>query len=190
MLTVAAVRQLEGVGGSDDPADARALVELARRADRLGGVRLGHALRELAERGSPLVRGAAGAVRVLLGLEPAGVFGGRAASWVDGATDVRARQALGRALVGLLTAAEGLFDSAPEALEPLLERVTSMSDDAFLDRLPALRGGFDTLSPAARDRLLVLVEERLGTRLAALPEDTAPAVVARWARADLLARTV
>ncbi|WP_224285574.1 DUF5682 family protein, partial [Streptomyces sp. LS1784] len=185
VLTGAAVRQLEGLGGSDDPQDARALVELVRRADRLGGVRLAYVLAELAEHGSPLVRGAAGAVRVLLGQEPADVLGGRAASWVDGATGPEARQTLGRALVGLLTAAEGLFDSAPQALEPVLERVTSLPDDAFLDRLPALRGGFDTLSPAARDRLLALVEERLGTRLAALPEEAGPAVLAGWVRADL-----
>ncbi|MEU3566375.1 DUF5682 family protein [Kitasatospora sp. NPDC006786] len=188
VLTTAAVRQLEGVGGSDDPQDARALVELVRRADRLGGVRLAYTLAELAERGSPLVRGAAGAVRVLLGQEPAEVLGGRAASWVDGATGPKTRQALGRALVGLLTAAEGLFDSAPQALEPLLERVASLPDDAFLDRLPALRGGFDTLSPAARDRLLALVEESLGARLAALPEEAGPAVLAGWVRADLAAR--
>ncbi|SOB80969.1 vWA domain-containing protein [Streptomyces sp. 1331.2] len=188
VLTVAAVRQLEGLGGSDDPQDARALVELVRRADRLGGVRLAYVLAELAERGSPLVRGAAGAVRVLLGQEPAGALGGRAASWVDGATGPEARHALGRVLVGLLTAAEGLFDSAPEALEPVLERVTSLPDGAFLDRLPALRGGFDTLSPAARDRLLALVEERLGARLTALPEEVGPAVIAGWVRADLAAR--
>ncbi|MFE7590458.1 DUF5682 family protein [Kitasatospora sp. NPDC057512] len=188
VLTVAAVRQLEGLGGSDDPQDARALVELVRRADRLGGVRLAYVLAGLAEQGSPLVRGAAGAVRVLLGQEPAEVLGGRAASWVDGATGPEARQALGRTLVGLLTAAEGLFDSAPQALEPLLERVTSLPDDAFLDRLPALRGGFDTLSPAARDRLLALVEERLGARLAALPEEAGPGVLAAWVRADLAAR--
>ncbi|MFJ8621477.1 DUF5682 family protein [Kitasatospora sp. NPDC093550] len=188
VLTVAAVRQLEGLGGSDDPADARALVELVRRADRLGGVRLAYVLAELAEQGSPLVRGAAGAVRVLLGQEPAGALGGRAASWVDGATGPQARHALGRSLVGLLTAAEGLFDSAPEALAPVLERVTSLPDSAFLDRLPALRGGFDTLSPAARDRLLALVEEQLGARLTALPEEAGPAVVAGWVRADLAAR--
>ncbi|MER8098672.1 DUF5682 family protein [Kitasatospora sp. NPDC094016] len=188
VLTVAAVRQLEGLGGSDDPADARALVELARRADLDGGLRLGHVLAELADRGSPLVRGAAGAVRVLLGRERAEVLGGRAASWVDGATGPEARHALGRGLVGLLTAAEGLFAAAPQALEPVLERITSLPDTAFLDRLPALRGGFETLSPAARDRLLVLVEERLGTRLAGLPEDVPPAVVAGWVRADLAAR--
>ncbi|MFD0272908.1 DUF5682 family protein [Kitasatospora sp. NPDC127111] len=187
-LTVAAVRQLAGLGGSDDPADARALVELARRADRSGGVRLRHALAELADGGSPLVRGAAGAVRVLLGQDDPEAFGGRAASWVDGATGPDTRHTLGRSLVGLLTAAEGLFASAPEVLEPVLERVTALPDTAFLDRLPALRGGFDTLSPAARDRLLTLVEERLGTRLHALPDTVAPALLAAWTRADLAAR--
>ncbi|MFE2721862.1 DUF5682 family protein [Kitasatospora sp. NPDC059327] len=188
LLTDAAVRQLEGLGGSDDPADARALVELARRADLSGGVRLGHTLAELADGGSPLIRGAAGAVRVLLGQDGSAVFGGRAASWVDGATDAGTRHALGRSLVGLLTAAEGLFATAPEALEPVLERVTALPDTAFLDRLPALRGGFDTLAPAARDRLLTLVEERLGSRLHALSDTVAPALLAAWARADLAAR--
>ncbi|MFF2042594.1 DUF5682 family protein [Kitasatospora sp. NPDC058170] len=188
LLTVAAVRQLEGLGGSDDPQDARALVDLARRADESGGLRLAHTLAELADGGSPLVRGAAGAVRVLLGHQPPTVFGERAASWVDGATGPQTRQALGRSLIGLLTAAEGLFATAPEVLEPVLERVTTLSDEGFLDRLPALRGGFDTLSPAARERLLTLVEERLGTRLGALPDTVDPALLTGWARADLVAR--
>ncbi|MFD7410751.1 DUF5682 family protein [Kitasatospora purpeofusca] len=189
VVTVAAVRQLEGLGGSDEADDARALVELARRADLSGGLRLRHALAELADRGSPLVRGAAGAVRVLLRQEVPGVFGDRAASWVDGATGPDARHALGRSLVGLLTAAEGLLSTAPEVLEPLLERIATLPDNAFLDRLPALRGGFDTLSPAARERLLTLVEERLGARLDALPEEVPPALLADWSRADLAARS-
>ncbi|MER7703639.1 DUF5682 family protein [Kitasatospora sp. NPDC097605] len=188
VVTVAAVRQLEGLGGSDEPDDARALVELARRADLGGGVRLRQALTELADGGSPLVRGAAGAVRVLIRQEEPAVFGDRAASWVDGATGPEARHALGRSLVGLLTAAEGLFSTAPEVLEPVLERVVTLADGAFLDRLPALRGGFDTLSPAARDRLLQLVEERLGTRLDTLPEEVPPALLAELSRADLAAR--
>ncbi|MET8699425.1 DUF5682 family protein [Kitasatospora sp. NPDC004723] len=188
VVTVAAVRQLEGLGGSDDADDARALVELARRADLSGGIRLRHVMAELADGGSPLVRGAAGAVRVLLRQEEPAVFGDRAASWVDGATGPDARHALGRSLVGLLTAAEGLFSTAPGVLEPVLERVVTLSDSAFLDRLPALRGGFDTLSPAARDRLLQLVEERLGTRLETLPEEVPPALLADWSRADLAAR--
>ncbi|CAN3983915.1 DUF5682 family protein [Kitasatospora purpeofusca] len=189
VVTVAAVRQLEGLGGSDEADDARALVELARRADLSGGLRLRHALAELADRGSPLVRGAAGAVRVLLRQEVPAVFGDRAASWVDGATGPDARHALGRSLVGLLTAAEGLLSTAPEVLEPLLERIATLPDNAFLDRLPALRGGFDTLSPAARERLLTLVEERLGARLDALPEEVPPALLADWSRADLAARS-
>ncbi|WP_078879638.1 DUF5682 family protein [Kitasatospora purpeofusca] len=189
VVTVAAVRQLEGLGGSDEAEDARALVELARRADLAGGLRLRHTLAELADRGSPLVRGAAGAVRVLLRQEVPAVFGDRAASWVDGATGPDARHALGRSLVGLLTAAESLFATAPEALEPLLERIATLPDNAFLDRLPALRGGFDTLSPAARDRLLTLVEERLGARLDTLPEEVPPALLADWSRADLAARS-
>ncbi|MFJ4667349.1 DUF5682 family protein [Kitasatospora purpeofusca] len=189
VVTVAAVRQLEGLGGSDEAEDARALVELARRADLSGGLRLRHTLAELADRGSPLVRGAAGAVRVLLRQEVPAVFGDRAASWVDGATGPDARHALGRSLVGLLTAAESLFATAPEALEPLLERIATLPDNAFLDRLPALRGGFDTLSPAARDRLLTLVEERLGARLDTLPEEVPPALLADWSRADLAARS-
>ena len=187
-LTAAAVRQLEGLGGSDDPADARALLELARRADDCGGIRLGHTLARLAADGTPLIRGAAGAVRVLLGQEPPAAFGDRVASWVDGATDPGSRRTLARALTGLLTAAEGLLATAPAVLAPLSERVTALPDTAFLDRLPALRGGFDTLSPAARDRLLALVEERLGERVDALPQTLAPALLAAWTRADLVAR--
>ncbi|WP_354643106.1 DUF5682 family protein [Kitasatospora camelliae] len=189
-LTAAAVRLLEGLAGSDEPADARALLEFARRADPDGGLRLGHTLADLAERGTPLIRGAAGAVQVLLGHRPAEDFGDRVASWVDGATTPDRRRGLGRSLTGLLTAAEGLLAAAPAALEPLLERIGALPDRAFLERLPALRGGFDTLSPAARDRLLAVVEERLGEHLAHLPEDLAPETLAHWAAADLAARHV
>ncbi|MFJ8439849.1 DUF5682 family protein [Kitasatospora griseola] len=190
LLTVAAVRGLDGLAGSDDVADARALVEFARRADVDGGLRLGHALRGLADDGSPLIRGAAGATRVLLGHQEPAEFGGRAASWVDAATAPDRRVALSRSLSGLLTAAEGLLTAAPAALEPLLARVTELPDEAFLDRLPALRGGFDTLSPAARDRLLAVVEERLGTHVDTLPTELDPATLATWARADLAARHI
>ncbi|MFI7500798.1 DUF5682 family protein [Streptomyces sp. NPDC049687] len=188
LLTSAAVRQVDGLTGSEDPADAHALLELAHRADLLGGIRLTDALARLAADGSPLMRGAAGAVRVLLGQEDARVFGDRVASWVDGAVDADARSALTARLSGLLTAAGPLLEAAAEALEPLLDRVSELADRAFLDRLPALRGGFDTLSPAARDRLLSAVEEHLdATRLA----DTGgvdPVALAVWTQADLAAR--
>ncbi|MFG3153319.1 DUF5682 family protein [Streptomyces sp. NPDC048219] len=188
LLTAAAVRQVDGLGGAEDPADAHALLELAHRADLLGGVRLTDALARLAEDGSPLMRGAAGAVRVLLGHEDARELGERVAAWVDTANDPASRAALTARLTGLLTAAGPLLESAAPALEPLLNRVSELPDREFLDRLPALRGGFDALSPAARDRLLSIVEERLTVRHLADTGTVDPVALARWTGADLAAR--
>ncbi|WP_282699984.1 DUF5682 family protein [Streptomyces sp. CC219B] len=188
LLTGAAVRQVDGLTGSEDPADAHGLLELAQRADELGGIRLTDALARLAADGSPLMRGAAGAVQVLLGHEDPGAFGGRVASWIDSATGPGARSALTARLSGVLTAAGPLLEAAPAALEPLLDRVSSLPDRGFLDRLPALRGGFDTLSPAARDRLLTTVEERLALTHLADTGDVDPVALAAWTRADLTAR--
>ncbi|WP_052850764.1 DUF5682 family protein [Streptomyces avicenniae] len=187
LLTTAAVRQIEGLTGSTDPADAHALVELAHRADVFGGLRLTTELAALAADGSPLMRGAAGAVRVLLGHGTPEALGDLVASWVDAATTPAARTALTGRLTGLLTAAGPLLEAAPAALAPLLDRITDLPDRQFLDRLPALRGGFDTLSPAARDRLLAVVEDRLGDRIAPLAATDA-ATAERWTRADLTAR--
>ncbi|WP_406443904.1 DUF5682 family protein [Streptomyces sp. NBC_00631] len=188
LLTTAAVRQVDGLTGSEDPADAHALLELAHRADLSGGIRLADALTRLAADGSPLMRGAAGAVRVLLGQEDPEAFGGRVASWVDGAVDAETRSALTARLTGLLTAAGRLLETAAPALQPLVDRVSGLSDQGFLDRLPALRGGFDTLSPADRERLLTGVEERLGVDRVADTGAIDPAALATWTRADLTAR--
>ncbi|MFI9775410.1 DUF5682 family protein [Streptomyces sp. NPDC051956] len=189
LLTVAAVRSLDGLTGSEDPEDARALVELARRADVFGGMRLADSLARLADGGTPLMRGAAAAVRVLLGHTPAAALGVRAASWVDTAGGPGTRAELTARLTGLLTAAGSLLETAPEALAPLLDRVGELPDTPFLERLPALRGGFDTLSPAARDRLLTVIEERIdGTLDADLPPDTDARTLAAWTTADLAAR--
>ncbi|MFD8658717.1 DUF5682 family protein, partial [Streptomyces globisporus] len=187
LLTAAAVRQVEGLTGSEKPEDARALLELAQRADRLGGIRLTDALARLAADGAPLIAAAAGAVRVLTGHEEAGAFGERVASWVDGAVDSTSRATLTARLSGVLTVAGPLLTVGAGALDPLLGRVVELDDSAFLARLPALRGGFDTLSPAARDRLLGTVEERLGERVDDLDADD-PAELARRTAADLAAR--
>ncbi|MFC9202978.1 DUF5682 family protein [[Kitasatospora] papulosa] len=187
LLTSAAVRQVDGLTGSEDPEDARALLELAQRADRVGGIRLTAALVRLAADGTPLIAAAAGAVRVLTGHEEAEAFGVRVASWVDGAVDSTSRATLTARLIGVLTVAGPLLTTGSGALDPLLHRVVELDDAAFLARLPALRGGFDTLSPAARDRLLDTVEERLGERVDSLDADDPAALAARTA-ADLSAR--
>ncbi|MFG2987855.1 DUF5682 family protein [Streptomyces sp. NPDC048257] len=183
-LIEAAVRCLPGLAGSEDPADAAALVALADRAAAHHlGLRTDDALAALAASASPLMQGAALAVRVLLDLDPAAELGGRAAGWIDGAGTADSRRALTRRLGGLLTAAGPLLQSSPAALTPLLDRVEHLADQDFLDRLPALRGGFDALSPAARDRLLDTVTERLGDRID-LALDASPALLALWAAAD------
>ncbi|PBC70748.1 VWA domain containing CoxE-like protein [Streptomyces sp. TLI_235] len=187
VLLDAAVRGLPGLAGSEDPADATALVALATRAgDHRLGLRMDAALAELARTGSPLVQGAALASRVLLDLDTADRLGARAAGWVDAAADPEGRRRLARLLTGLLTAGGPLLQYAPDALGPLLERIDVLPDRGFLERLPALRAGFDALSPAGRGRLLDTVTERLGER----PDLTlaAPAgLLALWTAADTAA---
>lgn len=188
VLLDAAVRGLPGLAGSDDAGDAAALVDLAVRAggDRIG-LRLDEALGGLARAGSPLIQGAALAARVLLDLTDLETMGTRVAGWIDAATGPDTRRHLHRLLGGVLTAAHPLLQSAPAALDPLLERIERLTDAEFLDRLPALRGGFDVLTPAARDRLLHTVAERLGDRLD-VTLSAAPELLARWAAADAAGR--
>lgn len=188
VLLDAAVRGLPGLAGSDTAADAAALVDLAVRAgeERIG-LRLDDALGYLARAGSSLIQGAALAARVLLDLTDLETMGTRVAGWIDAATGPDTRRQLHRLLGGLLTAAHPLLQSAPAALDPLLERIERLTDTEFLDRLPALRGGFDALTPAARDRLLHTVAERLGDRLD-LALSAPPELLARWAAADAVGR--
>lgn len=184
-LLEAAIRALPGLAGSDDPEDAGALVALtARAAEHRLGLRMDDALEALARCGSALIQGAALAARVLLDLDDAEVLGARVAGWVDAATVPDGRQRLSRLLTGVLTAAGPLLHSAPAVLDPLLDRIDGLPDQGFLDRLPALRGGFDTLAPAARDRLLGTVTERLGGRLD-LALSVSPGLLALWTAADM-----
>ncbi|WP_217178338.1 DUF5682 family protein [Streptomyces sp. AC495_CC817] len=183
-LLEAAVRALPGLAGSDQPEDAAALVALASRAgEHRLGLRMDDALGTLARSGSPLIQGAALAARVLLDLDGADTVGTRAAGWIDTATGPDGRLALALRLSGLLSAAAPLLQSAPTALDPLLDRIDTLTDQGFLDRLPALRGGFDTLTPAGRDRLLGTVTERLGDRLD-LSLSASPELLALWTAAD------
>ncbi|GAB3239250.1 DUF5682 family protein [Kineosporia babensis] len=176
----AAIRQVDGLAGSTDLADARALLALVVRHDQIGaGLRLDAALKRLAGEGSPLMRGAAAAVRVLLGLDEAAELGDRAAAWLDldAPGEITAR------LSGLLIVAGPLLEAGGDVLDPLLARLEQMPETLFLRRLPAVRGGFDVLTPAARSRLLTAVEARLEDRLD-LGVSTDPGLLGRWAQAD------
>lgn len=188
-LETAAVTQVEGLSGSTDPADARALVELGQRHDVHGtGLRLAAALRTLADDGAPVIAGAAGAVRVLLGLTTARELGERMASWLDNATDPDRRTVLRDRLTGVLAAASPLLE-APDSLDPLLDRVESLSDKDFLARLPALRGAFTSIGPGARARVLTLVEDRTGNRVDT-PAAADPEALAVWLTAERAAAAI
>ncbi|MFI1675539.1 DUF5682 family protein [Streptomyces sp. NPDC020607] len=190
-LGAAGVRALDGLAGSTEAVDARALVDLAvRAAEEGGGLRLADALARLDAEGTPLIRGAAGTARVLLGQRDADDFGVRLASRVDGAVTPELRAELSAFLRGTLVAAGPLLETG-RAMGPLLDRVESLTDRAFLDRLPALRAGFDALSPAARTRMLAAVEDRTGLSADTLPTTVAdPAALARLAAADVAGREV
>ncbi|GID27416.1 DUF5682 family protein [Paractinoplanes brasiliensis] len=177
-LQAAAVAAVAGLTGSQRLEDARALLDLVQSADESGRrLRLGHAIKTLARDGSPLMRGAAAAVGVLLGHEEPQAFGVRLGSWAD----LPGAEATDR-LRGALSVAGALLQSPGEALTPLLTVIETMPDDTFVRRLPALRGGFDALSPADRDRLLETVTDRHGDFSAALPTDAI--TLAAWMAAD------
>ncbi|WP_328476298.1 DUF5682 family protein [Actinoplanes sp. NBC_00393] len=174
----AAVAAVPGLAGSNRVSDARALHDLVQAADEAGRLmRLDHAVRGLARDGSPLMSGAAAAVGTLLGHSAPDEFGRRLASWAD----LPAAEATDR-LRGALSVAGGLLQAGGEILTPLLDSVDEMPDEDFVRRLPALRGGFDAMSPADRDRLLRTVSDRHGAVSPQLPAD--PATVMSWLAAD------
>ena len=187
-LLAAALAAAEGVEGSVRDEDARALlalVYLVDGSDGLGSARLGWLLDRMATGGSPLIQGTAGALRVLAGRTTAADFGQTLGSWVDGATSREASRELTARLRGATLVAAPLFEADPEVIGGLVERVEALEDEAFLARLTALRGGFDGLSPAARQRLLDVLAERLDVdldRQAVLEDD--PEFLGSLSRAD------
>lgn len=179
-FTSAAVRELRGIRGSDDPEDARALAVFVAQGGS-HALSLGHALEQLAGDGSPLMQGAAAGL--LLDDDSAG----RVASWLDAPTP-EARRALRRRLVGLLTTALPRFDSSPATIA-LVDRVGGIPDDEFVSLLPALRGGFDVLPEQAREALLTDLARELGRArdLVLSPEETLAATRYDTAARDRLA---
>jgi hypothetical protein len=187
-LAAAALVSIEGLGGSDKLEDATALLALVQRVARaepgvaaLGDARLRFTLERLEDAGSPLMQGAGGAVRVLLGHLGADAFGERMGAWVDIAGSDSAGLA-GR-MAGALAMAAPLLEAAPSITEPLIARIGALDDAAFLQRLPALREAFDVLSPAARQRFLHALRPSLATSFDTRLDHPA-AVLGRWADAD------
>lgn len=194
-LLAACVRAVDGLAGATDLSAAVALAGLARvfeqAPDRLGDGRLLHALRQLSRDASPIVRGSAGAALAALEVarDPATPawerLGEEVGSWVDACADAGARGELGGRLQGAVAVAGPQFEAHPGLMGPLLGRVSALDDEGFLLRLPALRDGFDVLSPASRDRLFAVIREQVGGGAdASLELDAEPMLLAAWAAAD------
>jgi Family of unknown function (DUF5682) len=192
-LITAAVRQVEGLSGSNRVEDARALLSLVQRdraagSQLIGQQRLRHALEQLSENGSPLMQGTASALRVVLGFASVSSLGERLGSWVDAASDRSAQSALAMRLRGALLAAAPILQAAPEISRALVERVAALDTPAFLRRLPALRDGFEVLSPADRCRFLDAIRDRLGDATVDLRLDYSSDMLSALTEADVYGR--
>ncbi|WJZ00092.1 VWA domain containing CoxE-like protein [Corynebacterium hansenii] len=208
-LSDAVVREMPGVAGSDDDADAALLAGVAGLLPD-HRVRAMASLEQMSRSGSDLMRGAATAVLAMYGEhEPTGAPGESVASgepddagmdaeesgmdaessdevsallgsWVDGAM---AAPGPARSLTGFLLASRGTWADG-ELLDGVEERVESMPDASFVAALPRLRGAFDPVAPAERERFLDHVARRVGK---AAPQAASPATLAANAEADAAA---
>lgn len=182
-LASAAVGAVPGIAGSQEAGDARAVLALVqlvqRRHDGLdvGLDRLHWELDRLRSTGGPLAEAAAASALVLLGSGSQQELADRLVGWVDGEPGKLAVR-----LSGALTVAAPLLEASPELIDPLVDRVSTWTDEEFLARLPELRHGFEVLATADRARLLTEIAERLGGE--AGPLAYPPETLARWAAAD------
>lgn len=192
-LLAACVRSLDGVAGSERIDDARSLLELVHLFERqpagaeaLGPSRLLHSLEAIAREGSPLMQGAAEATLCASGRRSAAALGTTMGSWLDGSVEDEGLRTLAARLRGALTVAGPQIEASPALLGPFADRLESIDDQAFLRRLASLRDGFETLSPAARERLLETIAERIGDPAAARAGELAlaPELLALFATAD------
>ncbi|MBR7836896.1 VWA domain-containing protein [Actinospica durhamensis] len=189
-IDAAALHHLDGIGGSRDLADARSLTAFVLRAVASGSaLRADRALRRLETDAGPMIAAAAGACLVLTGATEPGALGERVAGWIDTATHRAARSALRERLSGLLAAAGPLLNAGPSVLDPVITCINDLSDDAFLERLPSLRGGFKDLAADQRERILRSVERRIGTTIrASSASGPTPEALADAAGADAAGR--
>jgi hypothetical protein len=166
-LIEAALRGIDGLRGSDDAADVISIVDLTAMIrgdlshDEQSAGHLSPLLPALRSRlvhlrrgGSPRMQGAAwGALAMLVAVDVKRLAVA-VAGWYDGASTSEGRRRLRSRIGGLMVPLLPLVSSDPDWLRGLQQRLASSPDDEFLSRLPALRGGFHTLTPADRARLL------------------------------------
>jgi Mg-chelatase subunit ChlD len=157
-LLESALRGFDGLRGSDNPADVVALVDLTAmiRADESSPLlpALKSHLARMQRDGSPRMQGAGWGALAMLGAVEVDRLNAVLEGWYDGASTNEGRGCLRSRLQGLMVPLLPLVAADPDWLGGLEGRMASSPDDEFLARLPPLRGGFQSLTPVDRARLL------------------------------------
>lgn len=180
ILSRAAVAQVSGLAGSDEPDDAAALGHLVALQHTDFGVRLAHTLTGFVADASPLMQGAATALLHRLGAQPEDLPS--IATRIRAAATSSGRMDLRRWLTGFISASPELLTDDSDLLDDLREGVEDLEEAVFIARLPALRGGFDPLSAAERERLM----DAVGADRAR-PVNVPVEELGRWAADDIAA---
>lgn len=175
-LLQASIAQLEGLRGSESLPDAAAVLDLILwfqqqpgGGPQLEAGRLLWSLRLFRDEGSALMQGVGAAGLFLIESLSAEEFGTALGAWVSAATERDSRRQLRSRLQGAVLLAAPRLHGAAECVHGFEEQFARLADKEFLARLPALRGGFDVLSPAARSRLLSELLSRLPDEARGLP---------------------
>ena len=159
-LIEAAVRQLDGLRGSEQSADVVTIIELASliRGDNTELFGLLPSLKSWLTRtrraGSGRMQGAAWGTLAILAAIDTQHLSPVQSSWYDGASHAEGRKSLRDRLAGMIVPLLPLVSADPDWLGGLEQRLETSPDDHFLSRLPAIRGGFQALTPNDRARLL------------------------------------
>ncbi|ELP35667.1 DUF5682 family protein [Rhodopirellula baltica] len=182
------LQRLSGIGGSNDPADVMAIVDLLDwltgdlQAVTLSGdqtstsescrVQIAHWCRRTQRTGSVRMRGAAAAALSRLDTSPddfratetGDQWTALTRGWLDSAGNREGRQRLQYALAGATQVLLPQMQSDAFWLSGIQSGIAEMGDDVFLSRLPSLRGAFAEFSPADRQRLLQVCLSELDER--------------------------
>lgn len=180
-LLFASLRALLGIVGTTNEDDVRAFAELLALFAEHDVASLEHAVSTFVSEGSPLMKGAGLAARVLLELEAPERFFETFVSLFDlGGADASSAAVRTGTLRGALLLAGPIFEGHPRFASAVTEGLDALDDARFLERLPSLRGAFDVLSAGDRQRLL----DVLGSSSVALDLTVSPEELGVYARAD------
>ncbi|MDO4761289.1 MAG: DUF5682 family protein [Corynebacterium sp.] len=166
------IASIEGIAGSSDPNDARALGQLMSFGGEYEGA-LSYALRRMKTKGSDLMQGAAYA------LAPEKNTSAMVGSWVDRASKPK--------LIGFFAALGSAWPESP-LLEEFIHNIETLPDATFVAHLPNYRAVFDHTSPVDREAFLDRLEERLGSIHTEFSSGLSPEDALEFAQSDANAR--